>query len=103
MIEAEDDALAGLAISNLGFAEEIYFQYLRDPASVDASWRDLFEAAAREARGGAPDGNGHAAGNGQNGSAAGGQNGQNGQNGTSNPAAGAAAQNGAGAAGAHNG
>ena len=33
-----------LAISNLPFAEELYFQFLRDPASVDPAWRAYFES-----------------------------------------------------------
>ncbi|HEY4393309.1 MAG TPA: hypothetical protein VGP64_04575, partial [Polyangia bacterium] len=33
-----------LAIANLPFAEELYFQYLRDPASVDPEWRRTFAA-----------------------------------------------------------
>src|SRR5579863_8234773 len=33
-----------LAIANLPFAEELYFQYLRDPQSVDPEWRALFAA-----------------------------------------------------------
>src|SRR5450432_787788 len=32
-----------LAISNLAFAEDLYFQFLRDPASVDPGWRRVFE------------------------------------------------------------
>ena len=31
-----------LALANLPFAEELYFQFLRDPASVDPEWRRLF-------------------------------------------------------------
>jgi 2-oxoglutarate dehydrogenase E1 component len=33
----------GLALSNLAFAEELYFQFLKDPASVDAGWRAYFQ------------------------------------------------------------
>ncbi|HEY6477469.1 MAG TPA: hypothetical protein VI456_12885, partial [Polyangia bacterium] len=33
-----------LAIANLPFAEELYFQFLRDPANVDPEWRALFAA-----------------------------------------------------------
>ncbi|HLK93081.1 MAG TPA: thiamine pyrophosphate-dependent enzyme, partial [Polyangia bacterium] len=36
--------LDGLALENLAFAEELYFQYLRDPASVDPEWRRTFAA-----------------------------------------------------------
>ena len=32
-----------LALANLPFAEEIYFQFLRDPGSVAPEWRRLFE------------------------------------------------------------
>ena len=28
---------------NAGYAQAIYEQYLRDPASVDSEWRQLFE------------------------------------------------------------
>jgi 2-oxoglutarate dehydrogenase E1 component len=40
-VNGEVDALA---IANLPFAEELYFQYLRDPASVDPEWRRTFAA-----------------------------------------------------------
>jgi 2-oxoglutarate dehydrogenase E1 component len=33
----------GLALSNLAFAEELYFQFLRDPASVEPGWRAYFQ------------------------------------------------------------
>jgi 2-oxoglutarate dehydrogenase E1 component len=33
-----------LAIANLAFAEELYFQFLRDPGSVDPAWRAYFES-----------------------------------------------------------
>jgi 2-oxoglutarate dehydrogenase E1 component len=36
--------IGALAPENLGFAEELYFQYLRDPASVDPAWRRTFAA-----------------------------------------------------------
>ncbi len=32
---------------NAGFAQAMYEQYLRDPTSVDAEWRQLFEGGAR--------------------------------------------------------
>ncbi|HEY7375503.1 MAG TPA: 2-oxoglutarate dehydrogenase E1 component [Polyangia bacterium] len=38
-----DAALAELAIANLPFVEELYFQYLDDPASVEPAWRRTFE------------------------------------------------------------
>jgi 2-oxoglutarate dehydrogenase E1 component len=41
---AENGALSSLAISNLGFAEDLYYQYLRDPNSVDPAWRATFQA-----------------------------------------------------------
>src|SRR5688572_22502408 len=34
---------SGLAVSNFAFAEELYYQYLRDPGSVDAGWRRYFD------------------------------------------------------------
>ena len=34
-----DGGLAGLAVANLPFVGELYFQFLADPASVDPSWR----------------------------------------------------------------
>jgi 2-oxoglutarate dehydrogenase E1 component len=40
---ANDAALSGLAIANLPFVEELYFQYLHDPNSVEPSWRRYFE------------------------------------------------------------
>jgi 2-oxoglutarate dehydrogenase E1 component len=33
----------GFALANLAFAEELYFQFLRDPASVDPAWRAYFQ------------------------------------------------------------
>jgi 2-oxoglutarate dehydrogenase E1 component len=49
--------------SNLPFVDEIYAQWRRDPASVDASWRHLFEGASDSELGvtiaPAPRGNGH--------------------------------------------
>jgi 2-oxoglutarate dehydrogenase E1 component len=36
--------VADLAIANLGFAEDLYYQFLRDPASVDPAWRAAFDA-----------------------------------------------------------
>src|SRR5580704_13895367 len=47
IVEAVEDArapgLETLAISNLAFAEDLYFQFLKDPSSVDAAWRRVFE------------------------------------------------------------
>src|SRR5690242_6612208 len=31
------------SFSNLGFVEELYFDYLRDPESVDPTWRAYFQ------------------------------------------------------------
>src|SRR6476646_630558 len=50
--------------NNLPFVDEVYAKYLKDPASVDASWRRLFEgngAAVSEIAidKAAPNGNGH--------------------------------------------
>jgi 2-oxoglutarate dehydrogenase E1 component len=33
----------GFALSNLAFAEELYFQFLRDPGSVEPAWRTYFQ------------------------------------------------------------
>src|SRR5215475_5512486 len=41
---ATNGEVEALAIANLPFAEELYFQYLRDPASVDPEWRRTFAA-----------------------------------------------------------
>jgi len=42
---AEPEAvLSGLALANLPFVEELYFQFLNDPASVDPSWRRYFQS-----------------------------------------------------------
>jgi 2-oxoglutarate dehydrogenase E1 component len=38
-----DGDLGGLAIANLPFVEELYFQFLNDPASVDPTWRRYFQ------------------------------------------------------------
>ncbi len=38
---------SGLAVSNFAFAEELYYQYLRDPGSVDAGWRRYFDTLSR--------------------------------------------------------
>ena len=38
-----DAALSGLAAANLPFVEELYFQFLNDPASVDPTWRRTFQ------------------------------------------------------------
>src|SRR5262245_58669082 len=32
---------------NAGFVQAMYEQYLRDPSSVDAEWKDLFENGGR--------------------------------------------------------
>jgi len=32
--------------ANAGFAQVMYEEFLRDPASVDAEWRQLFESGA---------------------------------------------------------
>src|SRR4051794_20248689 len=39
-----DDELTGFALANLPFVEDLYFQFLEDPASVDPSWRRTFQA-----------------------------------------------------------
>ena len=39
-----DAALSGLALANLPFVEELYFQFLSDPASVDPTWRRYFQS-----------------------------------------------------------
>jgi 2-oxoglutarate dehydrogenase E1 component len=39
----DDGGLGGLAIANLPFVEELYFQFLNDPASVDPTWRRYFQ------------------------------------------------------------
>jgi 2-oxoglutarate dehydrogenase E1 component len=41
---AANGEMDALAIANLPFAEELYFQYLRDPSSVDPEWRRTFAA-----------------------------------------------------------
>src|SRR4029077_14247135 len=38
-----DGGLSGLAAANLPFVEELYFQFLNDPGSVDPSWRRYFQ------------------------------------------------------------
>jgi 2-oxoglutarate dehydrogenase E1 component len=40
----------GFALSNLAFAEELYYQFLRDPASVDPAWRAYFQSLDGTAR-----------------------------------------------------
>ena len=40
--------------NNLPFVEEVYARYLENPASVDVSWRRLFENGAAEALGATP-------------------------------------------------
>ena len=54
---AADDELTGFALANLPFVEELYFQYLEDPASVDPAWRRAFQAL----NGGGGNGNGASA------------------------------------------
>jgi 2-oxoglutarate dehydrogenase E1 component len=63
---ADPQAIDALAISNLAFAEDLYYQYLQDPAAVDPAWRAVFErldGAPRPANGHANGaaGNGHGA------------------------------------------
>jgi 2-oxoglutarate dehydrogenase E1 component len=41
--------LENLAPSNLAFAEDLYFQFVRDPGSVDPAWRRYFEHLDAEA------------------------------------------------------
>jgi len=41
---AADDQLTGFALANLPFVEDLYFQFLEDPASVDPTWRRTFQA-----------------------------------------------------------
>src|SRR6478609_9251885 len=38
-----DGAPSELALANLGFVEDLYFQFLADPASVDPTWRRYFQ------------------------------------------------------------
>jgi len=51
-----DDALAELAVANLPFVEDLYFQYLENPASVEPTWRRTFEGL--NGQGGTGNGNG---------------------------------------------
>jgi len=53
-----DAVLSEVAIANLPFVEEIYFQYLNDPASVEPAWRRYFEGFGGNANG---NGNGNGA------------------------------------------
>src|SRR6188472_331568 len=53
----DGDALAELPIANLPFVEELYFQYLGDPSSVDPTWRRYFQGIAGSQANGA-NGNG---------------------------------------------
>src|SRR2546423_4724529 len=46
---------------SLPFIDEIYAQYLQNPGSVDARWRQMFDAEPRPANGAARAPNGHAA------------------------------------------
>jgi hypothetical protein len=39
---------SAFAEDNLGFVEGLYEQFLRDPESVDGSWRDKFHAIQQE-------------------------------------------------------
>jgi len=39
----DDGALDGMALANLSFAEDLYFQFLNDPNSVDPNWRRYFQ------------------------------------------------------------
>jgi 2-oxoglutarate dehydrogenase E1 component len=55
------DEIDALNISNLPFAEDLYFQFLRDPASVEPSWRRLFERLDGRGEGNGANGNGHPA------------------------------------------
>src|SRR5438552_343520 len=55
-----DAALSGLAVANLPFVEELYFQFLNEPASVAPAWRRTFEGLG----GGDANGNGNGSGNG---------------------------------------
>jgi 2-oxoglutarate dehydrogenase E1 component len=48
----ESSEIERLAVANLAFAEELYFQYLRDPASVEPAWRRYFDRAYGESRNG---------------------------------------------------
>jgi 2-oxoglutarate dehydrogenase E1 component len=44
------DGINGFALANLAFAEELYFQFLRDPASVEPAWRSYFQGLDGAAR-----------------------------------------------------
>src|SRR4051812_27000503 len=52
------DELEGFALANLPFVEDLYFQYLEDPATVDPTWRRTFQGL----NGSAGDANGNGAG-----------------------------------------
>ena len=39
----DDGALDGMALANLSFVEDLYFQFLSDPNSVDPTWRRTFQ------------------------------------------------------------
>src|SRR6185369_12146 len=56
-----DEALAGLAVANLPFVEDLYFQFLNDPASVEPAWRRTFEGLSGAGSNGNGIGNGAAA------------------------------------------
>ena len=40
-------SMAAPSFSNLGFVEKLYFDFLKDPASVDPTWRAYFESLPR--------------------------------------------------------
>ena len=44
-----DLGVQGPSFSNLGFVERLYFDYLADPSSVDATWRAYFDGLPRVA------------------------------------------------------
>src|SRR5258708_21850665 len=46
-IMSDPVAAAVYRTMNAGFVQEMYEQYLRDPASVDPEWRALFENGGR--------------------------------------------------------
>jgi 2-oxoglutarate dehydrogenase E1 component len=59
--ESRGQGIETLAISNLAFAEDLYFQFLRDPSSVDPSWRRIFERLDNAGAGADQNGAGRAA------------------------------------------
>jgi len=48
---ADSGGLSTMAVSNLAFAEDLYYQFLRDPSSVDAVWRATFQAMEERSNG----------------------------------------------------